>query len=70
MYDTFVIRQISLFRSISWKKFKAMVQKAFANDQNQLDIVLKLLQNLWNLTRNLIGKMKPNFYQCSIRVQY
>lgn len=44
-----------IFRTISWKKFKGMVQQKYAEDTKHLNNVTKLLQNLWNMTRSLLG---------------
>lgn len=46
-----------LIRTISWKKFKTMVQQNYNDDMNQLNTIIKHLQNLWNQTRNLIGNI-------------
>lgn len=55
-------------RTISWKKFKTMVLQKFNDDSSQLNIVTKHLQNLWNLTRNLIGNVH-NFFLKNISTQ-
>lgn len=33
-----------------------MVQQKYNDDTNQLNTIIKHLQTLWNLTRNLLGK--------------
>lgn len=51
-----LLMECFFYRTISWKKFKTMVQQKYNDDTNQLNTIIKHLQTLWNLTRNLLGK--------------